>query len=138
MQTRLELKMEKILAIRDNSELPLPYGGLHFRKSLWERLSLLPESLDELEEIVLLAKGPMALFLRARFEVSKASNTNLQQSTRLSGNKVRLLWDNSLKVKAINRLVDLTKIKPVSFPRNIVGKGFVIINYNKPRPNINR
>jgi hypothetical protein len=90
-QTRLEVKIEKILAERDSDSLPLPFGGISLSKKYWEGLTLVPDSLEDLEELVLLSKGALALFLRSRFELSKKNNTTLLQSTRLSGAKIKLL-----------------------------------------------
>jgi hypothetical protein len=85
------VKIEKILADRDSDSLPLPFGGISLSKKYWEGLTLVPDSLEDLEELVLLSKGALALFLRSRFELSKKNNTTLLQSTRLSGAKIKLL-----------------------------------------------
>jgi len=136
VQRRIEMKMEEILSNRDNQELPAPLSGLTFRKKVWEGLTLVPDRMEELEEVVLLSKGPLALFLRARFELSKKDNTLLSQQTRLSGTKVKMLWERSLIVKAIKITLEKGVLKPYRGYRHVPGIGFSILSYIAPRPRV--
>jgi hypothetical protein len=136
VQTRLEIKLEEVLASKDENSLPLPYGGITFRRKYWEGLTLLPDTLEDLEELTLLSKGPLALFLRSTFELSSKKGIKRLSSTRLSGSKIKMLWESSLKVNSIKGLLKNNVLGRFVPSLTIPGTKFVIYKYIKPSSRI--
>lgn len=136
VQTRLEIKMEEILASKCDNSLPIPYGGIQFHRKYWEGLTLLPDSLEDLEELTLLSIGPLALFLRSTFEISYKKGIKKLRSTRLSGAKIKMLWESSLKVNSIKGLLKNNVLKRFQPSLTIPGNKFIICKYIKPTPRI--
>lgn len=132
VQTKLELEMEKYYSSTDTS-LPVPLSGLLFRKRIWDELSLEVRDLDFVEELSLLSKGALGLYLRSTFELSRIKlNLPLIQRTRLSGSKIKILWERSLLVKSIKSVIRKEQIMKFSPTKVVPGKGFVILSYTGP------
>lgn len=82
--------MEEFLS-RSSTTLPVPLSGLKFHAEIWRPLNFVPDNYDFLEEVVLLSKGPLGLYLRSTFELSQKGNVVLSSKSRLSGSKIKLL-----------------------------------------------
>jgi hypothetical protein len=109
----------------------MPCGGFQLAKWQYKDVSFGPKDSDEIEEISLLALGAMGLYLRTTFDLSKKTVGHAPRQ-RLSDTRVRTLWDTSLLVWSVKRVLKDTIPRPYQLGTALRGRGFVLIKYLPP------